>query len=133
MTPVFADAFYFFALLNPADAAHEDALAFSAESAGPILTTDWILTELADGLADPQNRQLCVEFISELRSRPDVTIIEAQRELFDAGLQLYSERPDKGWSLTDCISFVVMQQKGITEALTGDRHFEQAGFVRLLK
>jgi uncharacterized protein len=97
------------------------------------VTTDWVLTELADGLADPQNREICCEFIEGLRARADVTIIEAHRELFDAGLRLYAERQDKHWSLTDCISFVAMQQKGMTEALTGDRHFEQAGFVRLLK
>jgi predicted nucleic acid-binding protein len=50
-----------------------------------------------------------------------------------AGVDLYRRRPDKAWSLTDCISFVVMQREGITEALTGDQHFEQAGFVALLK
>jgi len=48
-------------------------------------------------------------------------------------VELYAERPDKGWSLTDCISFVVMRQQGITQALTGDHHFEQAGFTALLK
>ena len=52
---------------------------------------------------------------------------------FDEGVRLYVARPDKDWSLTDCISFVVMRERGITEALTGDRHFEQAGFVALLK
>jgi predicted nucleic acid-binding protein len=49
------------------------------------------------------------------------------------GIQLYDSRPDKQWSLTDCISFVVMQDRGIVEALTGDHHFEQAGFTALLK
>ena len=53
--------------------------------------------------------------------------------VFEAGLELYLNRPDKDWSLTDCISFVVMEQEGLTEALTGDLHFEQAGFVALLK
>jgi hypothetical protein len=53
--------------------------------------------------------------------------------LFDARVALYGERMDKDWPLTDCISFVVMQREGITDALTGDRHFEQAGFVPLLK
>ena len=53
--------------------------------------------------------------------------------LMDRGLAIFAERQDKDWPLTDCISFVVMQEQGITEALTGDRHFEQAGFVAMLK
>jgi uncharacterized protein len=68
-----------------------------------------------------------------LPGMPDITIIASQRELLAAGFSLYSQRPDKDWSLTDCISFVVMQREGITEALTGDHHFEQAGFSILLK
>jgi hypothetical protein len=60
------------------------------------------------------------------------TIIGPDQYWFDAGMELYADRPDKDWSLTDCISFVVMQERGITDALTGDRHFEQAGFRALL-
>jgi hypothetical protein len=58
-------------------------------------------------------------------------IVPPTQRLFDQGVELYAERPDKGWSLTDCISFVVMRQQGITEALTGDHHFEQAGFISI--
>jgi hypothetical protein len=60
-------------------------------------------------------------------------IIPAEPQLYEEGIALYRARPDKDWSLTDCISFVVMKARGITEALTGDHHFEQAGFVALLK
>jgi predicted nucleic acid-binding protein len=59
-------------------------------------------------------------------------VVPPSTELFEAGIDLYSRRPDKEWSLTDCISFVVMQERGITEALTGDYHFVQAGFSILL-
>jgi hypothetical protein len=59
--------------------------------------------------------------------------VPASRELFDSGWALYQDRPDKDWSLTDCISFVAMRERGIIEALTGDHHFEQAGFRALLK
>ena len=69
----------------------------------------------------------------DLQQQEKLTIIPASRELLDEGLNLYEDRPDKEWSLTDCISFVVMQREGLTEALTGDKHFEQAGFVSLLK
>lgn len=62
-----------------------------------------------------------------------VVLLPPDQILFDAGLELYASRSDKEWSLTDCISFVVMRERGITDALTGDHHFEQAGFVALLK
>ena len=68
-----------------------------------------------------------------LRSESDAKIIAPEPGLFDQGCQLYFSRPDKEWSLTDCISFVVMQREGLTDALTGDRHFEQAGFHALLR
>jgi len=67
-----------------------------------------------------------------LRASPDVRIIGPSEELFSRGLELYRQRPDKEWSLTDCISFVVMRDEQLSEALTGDRHFEQAGFKSLL-
>jgi predicted nucleic acid-binding protein len=67
-----------------------------------------------------------------LQVEPDVEIVADEEELFERGLRLYEQRLDKQWSLTDCISFVVMQRKRIKEALTGDHHFEQAGVVALL-
>jgi hypothetical protein len=60
-------------------------------------------------------------------------IVPPTQSLSDQGVELYSERPDKGWSLTDCISFIVMRHHGVTQALTGDHHFEQAGFIALLR
>ncbi len=133
MNSIFADTFYFFALLSPSDSAHARALAFTRTFAGKMVTTAWVLTELADGMAAPINRQRCVRFIEGLRVDPDVRIVPADAMLFEAGLTFYASRRDKEWSLTDCISLVVMQREGITEALTGDHHFEQAGFRVLLK
>jgi predicted nucleic acid-binding protein len=60
-------------------------------------------------------------------------IVPPETKLFDQGIEFYQCRPDKAWSLTDCLSFVVMTDLGISEALTGDHHFEQAGFRALLK
>jgi predicted nucleic acid-binding protein len=68
-----------------------------------------------------------------LRANPDVSVIACTEQLFQEGLDLYERRPDKDWSLTDCISFVVMKKAGISDALTGDHHFEQAGFTAILK
>ena len=84
-------------------------------------------------MAEPLHRQLFVEFLAALRADPHLQIVQATNEIFEQGLDLYENRPDQNWPLTDCISFVVMQREGITEALTGDRHFEHAGFVALLK
>jgi len=97
------------------------------------MTTTAVLTELGDGIAGTSGRELFAEFVSDLRNDPDVTIVPADMSLFERALELYADRLDKEWSLTDCMSFVVMRERGLTEALTGDRHFEQAGFTALLK
>jgi predicted nucleic acid-binding protein len=128
----FADSFYLLALFNGRDAAHERALRASAELEGMLVTTDWVLTETADALCDTSNRDRCADFIEDLRRAQRVKVEPASRALFDAGWDLFRQRHDKDWSLTDCISFVVMKQHGITAALTGDHHFEQAGFQILL-
>jgi predicted nucleic acid-binding protein len=133
VTEIFADTFYFLALINPNDAAHAVAVEAAQNLSAPLVTTGWILTELADALADPENRAVCVTFIDDLRRQSKFLIIPPTQQHFDAGFELYRKRPDKNWSLTDCISFTVMQERKITEALTGDHHFEQAGFAALLK
>jgi uncharacterized protein len=133
MTPVFADTYFFIAIINPRDAGHAAALEVASRCIGPIVTTAWVLTELADGLARTADRGLYQLILDDLRQDPQATVIPPSQELLDRGQQLYFARADKQWSLTDCISFVVMEELGITEALTADHHFEQAGFVALLK
>jgi hypothetical protein len=132
MSFLFADTFYFLALLSPQDAGHLKAQQFGEKNDRPLLTTSWVLTEVADGLADTRNRHLARQLYFDLQNDPLDQVVSATQKLFERGLALYDNRPDKNWSLTDCISFVVMQDHGITEALTADRHFEQAGFVPLL-
>ncbi len=134
MRTLFADTFYFISLLNPADSTHAKAVGFTTVNAFRILTTEWVLTELADGLAkSPRGRMEFLATLADLQADEDVTIIHCDHALLSEGVQLYGQRPDKGWSLTDCISFVAMAKAGISEALTGDHHFEQAGFVAVLK
>lgn len=133
MRTVFADSYYFLALWNSQDQGHAKALAFTDADHEAMLTTDWIVVELADALSRPPNRETFLGLFRDLQRQEHLTVIPASRELLDEGLDLYEDRPDKEWSLTDCISFVVMQGEGLTEALTGDKHFEQAGFVTLLK
>lgn len=133
MRTVFADTFYYIALLFPDDVAHQQATALTPTLKGKMVTTAWVLTELADAMSAPRNRHRFSNFLAHLRNDPDVLIEPPTQNLFEEGLTLYQNRPDKEWSLTDCVSFVVMQRAGITEALTGDHHFEQAGFTALLK
>ncbi len=132
MNVVFAYTFYFLALVNPRDRAHAHAVSYSETSTLQIVTTAWILTEVADGLAS-RNRSVFIRLLRGLRNDAGSRIIEPTRGLFDAGVAFYDARPDKQWSLTDCISFVVMDEHGLAEALTGDHHFEQAGYRALLK
>jgi len=132
MKTVFADTSYFFAIINARDVAHRKAMDYSESVELATVTTAWVLTELADGMASPHRRPAFMRIIESLRANPLCTIIPPSQELFDLGLELYASRPDKSWSLTDCISFVVMRQQGLTEALSGDTHFQQAGFGALL-
>ncbi len=133
MKAVFADAFYFVALINRADQHHARVAAAAGRLTAPIVTTEWVLAEFADALCASASRRLVPSIIRDLEQDPNVKIIPADSATFHRALALYGERPDKDWSLTDCASFVVMQEQGLVEALTGDRHFEQAGFTALLK
>jgi predicted nucleic acid-binding protein len=133
MSTVFADTFYFLGLTNPDDRAHSECLRFSGEFRGAVVTTTAVLIELADALATPPFRRRAVEFIGELPSDPQTRIVKLTPELFQRGFEFYARHADKKWSLTDCISFVVMRDEGITDALTGNHDFEQAGFKILLK
>lgn len=132
MSEVFADTFYFIALLNGNDECHAAAGAFAADRSTTIVTTAWILTELGDGLAETSGRKIFERLVAEMGADQRVVLIPPDLTLWRRGLGLYAARPDKEWSLTDCISFVVMNDRGIVEALTGDHHYEQAGFVPLL-
>ncbi len=99
----------------------------------PLVTTAWVLTELADGLSAQSTRGTFVALEGRLRSDRRIAIVPPNERLFDEALLLYRSRPDKGWSLTDCVSFVVMRERGIFDAFTGDHHFAQTGFRALLK
>jgi hypothetical protein len=133
MRVVFADTYYFLALFNAADRAHSKSLAFTSNYGGRMLTTEWVMVELADALASsPRGRAEFLATRADLHADPDVTIVRCDQALLEAAIELFSHRPDKQWSLTDCISFVVMEREGVAEALTGDHHFQQAGFVALL-
>jgi uncharacterized protein len=133
MTAVFADTSFYLAMVNSRDVAHALSVEVSERLHRPFLLTDFILAELGNSLSRVSQRRLFVELLPYLRSRPNVRIVQASRELLDRGFELFSQREDKEWSLTDCTSFVVMRDEGLTDALTTDHHFEQAGFTALLR
>jgi predicted nucleic acid-binding protein len=132
VTEVFADAFYYIALLNPADRFHAAAIQATQDLHQPLVTTAWILMEVADALCAPVVRQRTHRFLQRVTTDPQTSLIADHMPWFTRGMQLYGNRYDKLWSLTDCISFSVMTERGITDALTGDQHFVQAGFRALL-
>jgi predicted nucleic acid-binding protein len=128
---VFADTFYWIALTDSTDNAHERALRITDD----IVTTDEVLTDyLTFFCAAPEFMRREVAFaVEDILQGPAVKVIPQSHESFLAGHKLFSERPDKGYSMTDCISMQAMRREGITEALTNDRHFEQEGFRAIFR
>lgn len=136
MQKVFVDTAAFLALLNRSDIWHKKAKEtelFLNRNRFLWVTTEFIILELADALCDSYWRSKTARFIKMIKKLQSVSIIPLDSELLNKGLDLYQSRLDKDWGLTDCISFVVMQREEITEVFTTDKHFEQAGFIRLLK
>jgi len=136
VTAVFADAGYWIALWRPRDALHERA-AILADHLGhvAVVTTQMVLTETLNALAATGEfrRRFAVQMIREMEQDPDVEIVPQTDRQFRAAVERYVARSDQRWSLTDCVSFLVMEERNITEALAYNRDFEQAGFIALLR
>jgi predicted nucleic acid-binding protein len=122
------DSGFFIALLDPGDGLHRRARAWASQLVEELVVTEDVLWETINFGSKPPSRSKVHTLVAEVRSGSPYEFILASPELFDAGLPLHAQRPDKPWSLTDCISFVVMRRRGITRALAYDHHFEQAGF-----
>ena len=132
MKAVFADTAFFLALVNPRDQHHARAMELNAELESALVTTAWVLLEFANAVSASRSRVQFQRVLNGLRTTPNVEIIAPTQEDFERGCKLYVARADKDWSLTDCISFGVMEERKLTDALTADRHFAQAGFNALL-
>lgn len=102
------------------------------KQSAPLLTTEFVLLEVADALSSLPLRATTVAYLNGIRGYSFPEIAPASPSIYADGCHLYCQRPDKEWSLTDCISFAVMSQRHITVAFTSDHHFEQAGFQKLL-
>ena len=133
MRVLFGDAFYFMGILNRRGQYADQFVAFNESFDGRIITTDWILAEVADAFSASNIRGRVRDYFMHLRNVEEFECIRASDDLFDRALSLYHKHIDKDWSFTDCTSFVAMRDRGITDALTGDKHFEQAGFIPLFK
>ena len=132
----FADSGYWIALWHPRDTLHPRALSVAGGlGTTTIVTTQMVLTETLDAMAGMGEfrRRLAIRMIQALDADPYVTIIPQTDAQVRAAVERYAARGDQRWSLTDCASFLVMEERGITEALAYDRDFEQAGFVALLR
>ncbi len=127
------DTGFFLALCQPRDALHPRAQAWAAAIAEPLLVTEYVLWETVNALSQPLDRPKVHALLRFVRAAPGYEVVPAGRELFERGLQLHEQRPDKEWSLTDCLSFVVMSDRGISRVLSHDHHYEQAGFEALLR
>jgi uncharacterized protein len=133
MTAVFADTHFYVALLSRRDIHHAAAKSWAAQQRRRIVTTEFVLVETGNFCRSSRDRKRFTSFASALETNPLTTIVACDSTWFHRGLDRFASRPDKEWSLTDCISIVVMKENGLSEVLTDDHHFEQAGFNILLK
>ena len=130
MATYFADTAFWVALSRQRDQYHRQAVSwnqFVVRTSGNIVTTEAVLWEWLNALSDASTRSVAAEGYRRAHSDARIEVVPFQAELIDSAVHLYRTRPDKDWSLTDCLSFVVMERGQLTEALSTDRHFEQAG------
>lgn len=133
--PVFLDTGGWLALLNASDALHAVASSTWTEllrQGSRVVLTEWIVAETGNGLARTESRSRFASAVHLLRSSSRSELLEVSPNLFNRALDLYTSRSDKTWGLVDCVSFLVMEDRGISLAFTNDRHFKQAGFKNLL-
>jgi predicted nucleic acid-binding protein len=129
----FADTGYWLAWLNREDDLHERAHRFDRHLPARLFTTEAVLLEVGNALARPPLRARAVAFFARIGANSRIVIVPVDAPHFRRAVNLYAERPDQGWRLVDCASFVVMRDRGIAEALSYDQHFVQAGFRALLR
>jgi uncharacterized protein len=134
MRRIFADSLYWIALSHPRDQHHAAALRLShPHQQAEIVTTDEVLSEFLTALRlNRQLRSIAAMQADSVMADPSILVLPQSRQTFLAGLTLYKARPDKEYSLTDCISMATMRAEGISEILTHDNHFTQEGFAILL-
>lgn len=132
---LFLDTSYVIARFNRRDQYHDCAkqLASSVAACRELWTTNAVLLEVAAAFSHPDHRQIAIRVWDQFHGDDmRYRVAEASGVLLDEAVILYRQRTDKHWSLTDCLSFVVMNEQQLTDSLTADHHFEQAGFLALM-
>ena len=135
MSDAFLDASYAIALSASSDQYHERAVLIASrlETEGTrLVTTRGVVLEIGNALSRKRYRMAAVSLLRAIEVDPNIDVVPLSEPLYQEALELYERRPDKEWGLTDCLSFVVMRHRGLTDALTADDHFRQAGFRALL-
>lgn len=133
---LFLDSSYAIALAADSDQLHRRAVELAMEidqSSRRMVTTHAVLLEIGNALSKLRYRAAGVDLLTSMASDPAIEVVALTSDLYASALGLYRSRPDKEWGLTDCVSFIVMLSRGLSEALTADGHFEQAGFRALLR
>ncbi len=136
MKKVFVDTLYWLAIVRPRDSWQISAKKAKASIGNVFMvSTDEVLTEFLNALSSGGDhiRKTAVKMVKKILDNPNIRVIPQSRNSFLKGLELYEQRADKGYSFTDCISMNVMANESITEVLTNDKHFEQEGYVVLIK
>lgn len=130
---VFMDTYALIAWINSRDAAHQRVKSYLDSYSGNIVTTEWVLLEFADAFSLSKTKPFAIEAIKRIHRLPMFQVVRFEPAIHQVGFDLYETRSDKDWSLTDCISFAVMTEHKLSEALRADQHFEQAGFRPVFK
>ena len=136
MNEIFLDTSFAIALSAITDQNHARAVELAEQIEAQnsyLVTTQAILLEIGNALSKQRYRTAAIQLLESLESDPNVEIVPLTNELYDAAFQLFRSRQDKEWGLVDCISCIVMQNRGITDVLTADEHFNQMGFRALLR
>ncbi|MGE0887159.1 MAG: type II toxin-antitoxin system VapC family toxin [Blastocatellales bacterium] len=132
---VFIDTAAWISIIDADDSLHATAKAILHQlnrQKARLITTEFVLLEVADAFCKPRTRGIVIAYLDGLRRMSHLKVVPLSQSLLLESWDLYRRRPDKGWGLTDCTSFIVMELEQISEVFTSDRHFEQAGFTKLL-
>ena len=133
---VFVDTSAWLALINKSDAFHVKAKNIRdilLHDNIQFIVTDYVIVEVANSLSKIPWRSSAIQLINSIQLSENTRVVEINKEIYNEAWELYSNKTDKEWGLTDCASFLVMNRYAITKAFTNDHHFEQMGFKILLK
>lgn len=132
MADYFADTSFWIALVDRRDAYHSQAAEWSQKISCRLITTEAVLLETANAFSRPGWRGKVIALFNHITSRDDIEVVAFSNAIWSRGWKLFNDRHDKSWSLTDCISFEVMKERGLIDVLSADSHFRQAGSHPLL-